>query len=122
MNLYQQNIIDHYKNPRNRGEIENADFVVYEVNTLCGDGLKFFIKLDNKKEKVEDVKFEGEGCAISQASASMLTEELKGMSLEEVKKNINKDFILEMLGVEINPARLKCALLSLECVKKIYQE
>ena len=121
MNLYQQNIIDHYKNPRNKGSIENADFIVYEVNTLCGDGVKFFISLDEKKEKIIDVKFEGEGCAISQASASMLSEELKGMTIEELN-NISKEFILELLGVEINPARLKCALLSLECLKKMRNE
>jgi nitrogen fixation NifU-like protein len=118
LNIYQQNIIDHYKNPRNKGEIVDADFVVYEVNTLCGDGLKFFIKLDTTKSKIENVKFEGEGCAISQSSASMLTEELIGMNLGDLK-NINKDFILEMLGIEVNPARLKCALLSLECIKKV---
>lgn len=120
MNLYQQQIIDHYKHPRNEGRIENADFVVYEVNTLCGDGLKFYIKLDEKKEIIEDVKFEGEGCAISQASASMLTEEIKGMNLDDAKKDIDKDFIIEMLGIEINPSRLKCALLSLECLRKIH--
>jgi nitrogen fixation protein NifU and related proteins len=118
-NIYQQNIIDHYKHPRNQGKIEDADHIVYEVNTLCGDGLKFYIKLDETKQKVVDVKFEGDGCAISQASASMLSEELIGMSVEEMKTTVNKDYILEMLGVEINPARLKCALLSLECIKKI---
>jgi nitrogen fixation protein NifU and related proteins len=119
VNLYQQNIIDHYKNPRNKGSIENADFVVYEVNTLCGDGLKFFIKLDKTKQSISDVKFEGEGCAISQASASMLSEEIKGMSVEELKNDVNKEFVLDLLGVEVNPARLKCALLGLECLKKI---
>lgn len=119
MNIYQQNIVDHYKNPRNKGSIDNADFVVYEVNTLCGDGLKFFITLDSSKVTVVDVKFEGEGCAISQATASMLTEEIKGMTLEELKKNVTKDMILEMLGIDLNPARLKCALLSLECLRKI---
>ena len=119
LDIYRQNIIDHYKHPRNSGVIDNADFIVYEVNTLCGDGLKFFIKLDEKKESIVEVKFEGEGCAISQASASMLTEELVGMKLEDVKTTITKEFILEMLGIEVNPARLKCALLSMECVKKI---
>ena len=119
MNIYQQNIIDHYKNPKNKGSIENADFIVYEVNTLCGDGLKFFLKLDDKKEKIVDIKFEGEGCAISQAAASMLTEEIVGMTVEDLHKNVNKEFILELLGIELNPSRLKCALLSLECLKKI---
>ncbi len=119
MNLYQQNIIDHYKHPRNKGKIQAADYVVYEVNTLCGDGLKFFIKLDDKRQKIIEVKFEGEGCAVSQASASMLSEELVGMTLQELKTDVNKEMILELLGVEINPARLKCALLSMECIKKI---
>ena len=118
MNLYQQNIIDHYKHPKNKGTLENVDFIVYEVNTLCGDGLKFFIKLNSSKDEIEDIKFDGEGCAISQAAASMLTEEIKGMSIEEFKK-IDKEYILELLGVDINPSRLKCALLSLECFKKV---
>jgi len=117
MDLYQQNIIDHYKHPRNKGSIDNADIVVYEVNTLCGDGLKFFLKLD-KKKNVEHISFEGEGCAISQAAASMLTEEIHGMSINQVKE-LNKEFILELLGIEVNPSRLKCALLCLECLKKI---
>ncbi len=119
MNIYQQNIIDHYKHPRHSGSIEGADFVVYEVNTLCGDGLKFYIKLDESKEKISSVTFEGEGCAISQASASMLTEELVGMTLSDLSNTITKEFILDMLGVEINPSRLRCALLPLECLKKI---
>ncbi len=119
MDIYRQNIIDHYKNPRNFGVIENADFTVFEVNTLCGDGLKFFIKLDADKSKIIDVKFEGEGCAISQASASMLSEELIGMDIKDIPNVITKDFILEMLGIEINPARLKCALLPMEALKKI---
>jgi nitrogen fixation protein NifU and related proteins len=119
MDLYQQNIIDHYKHPRNKGRINGADYVVYEVNTLCGDGLKFYIKLDDRRQKVVEVKFEGEGCAISQASASMLSEELTGMSVQDLKTKVDKDMIMELLGVEINPARLKCALLSFECIKKI---
>jgi nitrogen fixation NifU-like protein len=119
MNLYQQNIIDHYKHPRHKGSVVDADFVVYEVNTLCGDGLKFYLKLGDDKKTIEHVGFEGEGCAISQASASMLTEELIGMTLEEMHSTVTKEFILELLGVEINPSRLKCALLSLECIKKV---
>lgn len=119
MDIYKQNIIDHYKHPKNKGVIENPDYIVHEVNTLCGDALKFYIKLDENKEKIVDIKFEGEGCAISQSSASMVTEEIKGLSIKELKDILNKEFILELLGVEINPARLKCALLSLECLKKI---
>lgn len=119
MNIYQQQIIDNYKNPKNKGIIENADFVVYEVNTLCGDGLKFFLKLTANKEEIAEIKFEGEGCAISQATASMLSEELKGMKFADLKKEITKEFILDLLGIELNPSRLKCALLSLECLKKL---
>lgn len=119
MNIYQQNIIDHYKSPKNYGALEDADYVVYEVNSFCGDGLKFFIKLDEGKEKIVDIKFQGEGCSISQATASMLTEEMKGLTLEEMKKAVTKEFILELLGVELSPSRLKCALLSLEALKKI---
>lgn len=118
MDIYKENIIDHYKKPRNKGVIENADYIVYEVNTLCGDALKFYFKLNKDTNKVIEVKFEGEGCAISQATASMLTEETLGMSLEEIKK-IDQRFILDLLGIEVNPARMKCAMLSVECFKKL---
>jgi nitrogen fixation protein NifU and related proteins len=119
VNIYQQNIIDHYKNPRNKGSIDNADYVVYEVNTLCGDGLKFFIKLDENKEKIIDIKFEGEGCAISQATASMVTEEVLGMTLNEMRSTLTSEYVQELIGIELNPSRLRCALLSMECLKKI---
>lgn len=117
MDIYKQNIIDHYKNPRNKGKIDNADIIVYEVNTFCGDALKFYFKFDDKG-RVSEVKFEGEGCAISQSTASMLTEELKGMSINEIK-NIDQNFIIDLLGIEISPARMKCAMLSVECFKKL---
>lgn len=117
MDIYKQNIIDHFKNPRNKGKLDDADVIVYEVNALCGDALKFYFKFD-KNGRVSDIKFEGEGCALSQSTASMLTEELKGMSIEEIKK-IDKKFITDLLGIEINPARIKCAMLSVECFKKL---
>lgn len=119
MDIYKQNIIDHYKHPRNKGSLENADYVVYEVNTLCGDALKFFVRLSEDKKTIEDIKFEGEGCAISQSTASMLTEELKGEKIENLSRLISQELILEMLGVEVNPARMKCAMLASECLKKI---
>lgn len=118
MDLYQQNIIDHYKNPRNTGKITEADWVLHEVNTLCGDALKFYVKLDQSKTKIESIKFEGEGCAISQASASMLTEELIGLTINELKTKLNQDFIKELLGIEISPSRMKCATLCIECLRK----
>jgi nitrogen fixation protein NifU and related proteins len=119
LDIYKQNIIDHYKRPRNKGQIDNADYVVYEVNTLCGDALKFFVKLSEDKKTITDVKFKGEGCAISQSTASMLTEELKGCRVEELKDLISQESILEMLGVEVNPARMKCAMLASESLKKL---
>lgn len=120
MDVYRQNIIDHYKKPRNSGSIDNADFIVHEVNTLCGDGVKFFIKFDESKKVIEDIKFQAEGCAISIASSSMLSEELKGKTLDEAKEMLNIEFIKELLGIEMNPARLKCALLCTEALKKVF--
>ena len=113
--MYQENILDHYKNPRNFGKIENASVHHHEKNPLCGDELDMFLVID-KNKKVADVKFNGHGCAISQASASMLTEHVKGKSIDELKK-MTKEDILEMLGIPLSPVRLKCALLSLDTLK-----
>lgn len=107
-------LLDHYQDPRNYGHLENPDIVHEEGNPSCGDQLCFELKLADGR--IEDVRFTGKGCAISQASASMLTERIKGRSLEEVKA-IDKDEVLEMLGIEISPMRLKCALLPLKIVK-----
>jgi nitrogen fixation NifU-like protein len=82
--------------------------------------LKFFIKLDKSKKIIEDIKFIGEGCAISISAASMLSEELIGKSLNEAKEMLTLEFIQELLGIEINPSRLKCALLCTEALKKIF--
>jgi nitrogen fixation NifU-like protein len=116
MDLYSQNIIFHGTKSPNKGVIENADYIGYEVNTTCGDSLKFYLKVDENKI-IQDAKFEGEGCSISQASASMLIEELKGMSMDEAKL-LDDKFIHELLGVPINPAREKCALLALWTLRK----
>lgn len=113
--MYQEAILDHYRNPRNFGELEDADIQAREDNPLCGDEIALYIKL-NKDKVVEDVRFKGKGCAISQASASMLTVMLKGKSLQEVEK-IDKDTILKTLGIPISPVRLKCALLSLDVLR-----
>jgi len=112
--MYREYILDHYKNPRNFGRLERADISHEENNPLCGDviGMDFQVKDD----VIEDVRFHGRGCASSQASASLLTERLKGMSLDEARK-IDKADVLEELGIEISPARLKCALLSLKVLK-----
>ncbi len=112
--MYQENILDHYKNPRNSGRIDKASVHHHEYNPLCGDEIEMFLIIKDKK--IADVKFHGRGCAISQASASMLTEEIKGKSIEELKK-MTKENILELLGISLSPVRLKCALLSLDTLK-----
>jgi len=113
--IYQENILDHYKSPRNHGKIENPSVHHHEYNPLCGDEIEMFLIID-KNKKVVDIKFQGHGCAISQASASMLTEEAKGKGVDDIKK-LTKENILEMLGIPISPVRLKCALLSLDTLK-----
>lgn len=112
--FYREHILDHYKNPRNFGHLDHADIAHEEVNPLCGDviGMEFAVK----QGVIEDVRFHGRGCAISQASASLLTERLKGMTLEDARK-LGKDDVVEQLGIEISAARLKCALLSLKVLK-----
>lgn len=113
--MYQENILDHYKNPRNFGEMKEPDIAARDNNPLCGDELALYLKLGSD-ERVEDVKFQGRGCAISQASASMLTLMLKGKTLEEARA-IDQDRILKALGIPISPVRIKCALLSLHVLK-----
>jgi nitrogen fixation NifU-like protein len=114
-NIYREIILDYYRNPRNFGYIENPDITSRDSNPLCGDELEIFINM--KDNKVNDVKFAGKGCAISQASASILTEMIMGKDLDYLKK-VSKEDILESLGlVDLGPARLKCALLSLKVLK-----
>ena len=108
--IYKEEIIDHYKHPRNFGQMENPDLHVEANNPLCGDKLAMDLRIVDGV--VEDVRFSGRGCAISQASASMLTEEMIGKRLDELAKTTRED-ILENLGVEITYARMKCATLSL---------
>jgi nitrogen fixation NifU-like protein len=112
--LYRENILDHYKHPRNRGTIEHPDITYEDANPLCGDVIRMDFKLQNGS--IDQVRFSGHGCSISQASASMLCERVQGMSLEEAKK-ISRDDVLEMLGIELGPVRLKCALLALKTLK-----
>jgi nitrogen fixation NifU-like protein len=113
--IYREIILDYYRNPRNFGKIESPDISLRESNPLCGDEIEIHVKFDG--DKVKDIKFNGKGCAISQASASMLTEMVMGKSLEEMKK-VGKEDILESLGLpNLGPARIKCALLSLKTLK-----
>jgi nitrogen fixation NifU-like protein len=115
-NLYRDFILEHYRNPHNKGVLDPHDLHFADSNPTCGDELSMTIVLDPAREKIADVAFEGRGCAISQASASILTDELRGMSLAEVEA-MDPKTLLEGLGVPIGAARLKCALLSYKVVQ-----
>lgn len=113
--FYRDYLLDHYRNPRNFGHLDRADVQAEDLNPLCGDQIRMELKLDGDGT-VEDVRFSGRGCAISQASASMLTETVKGMKLADVAK-LSKDVVLENVGIGISPARIKCAMLGLRVLK-----
>lgn len=108
--IYRQYILEHYRDPRNHGRLDHPDIHAADTNPLCGDRIE--LDLQTADGRVTDVRFSGRGCAISQAAASMLTERIEGASLDELRALKPAD-ILEMLGVEIGPARQRCALLSL---------
>jgi nitrogen fixation NifU-like protein len=109
--MYRQQILDHYRNPRNYGELEDPTFSHVGENPMCGDEITVDVDLADDGETIERVAFRGDGCAISQASASMLTERLHGMTLEELDE-LDRDDATEMLGVDISPMRVKCAVLA----------
>lgn len=113
--MYREQIIDLYENPLNYGEIEQASFTYEEDNPLCGDVIRIDVVLGDDN-RVADVKWSGDGCAISQAAASLLTDEVKGKTLEEVR-NFDKDELLDLLGIQLSMMRVKCALLSLKVLK-----
>lgn len=113
--FYKENILDHYRHPRHAGTLEQPTHSHTENNPLCGDVIRIDLHVD-ENEVIDQVAFEGKGCAISQASASMLMEMLEGKTLTEAKE-IGKEDILEALGIEIGPVRMKCALLSLKVLK-----
>jgi nitrogen fixation NifU-like protein len=112
--FYRDYILDHYRNPRNFGTLEGADIEAEDLNPLCGDQIRMQVKLEDGV--VSDVRFNGKGCAISQASASMLTERIKGMKLTDVA-TLSKDAVLENVGIGISPTRMKCAMLGLRVLK-----
>lgn len=113
-NIYMQNILDHYHDPENYGTMDDATHKYIGHNPFCGDKITVYLKIE--EDVVVDVKFEGEGCAISQAAMSILSEELIGKTVEEAKAITSED-IVEMLGIDLSPTRLKCALLGLESVQ-----
>ena len=110
-NLYRDFILEHYRNPHNQGTLDPHDLHFADSNPTCGDEMSMTIRLDEAKERVAQVAFDGRGCAISQASASILTDELAGMTVQELR-DLDPRGVVENLGVPIGPARLKCALLS----------
>jgi nitrogen fixation NifU-like protein len=113
--LYRELIIDRYKNPLYRGSLEPNDISFEDDNPLCGDHIRIDLRIDDNG-KVSEVAFDGHGCAISQASADLLSESILGKSIDEVK-TLNKQDVLDLLGIELGPVRLKCALLSLKVLK-----
>ncbi len=113
--LYREIIIDHYKNPQYRGHLDPSDIQFEDDNPLCGDHIEVTLRVD-EAGKVADGRFDGKGCAISQASADLLIESIIGKPVEEVKK-LSKQDILALLGIELGPVRLKCALLPLKVLK-----
>lgn len=113
--LYREQIIDLYENPLNFGELDPNDFTYEEDNPLCGDVIRIDVRVDEDNH-IAEVRWRGEGCAISQASASLLTEEIKGMTLDEVRE-FPKERLLDLIGVPLSMARVKCALLSLKVLK-----
>jgi nitrogen fixation NifU-like protein len=113
--LYRDQILDHYKRPHNFGRLDDFDLEFEDSNPFCGDEQHVFVKLDDD-DRVAEISFEGQGCAISTAATSLLTDELTGKTRDELL-TLPKEFVLELLGIEISATRLKCALLGLKVVK-----
>jgi nitrogen fixation NifU-like protein len=112
--LYRDYILEHYKNPRNFGELEPRDLEFHDHNPLCGDELGVHIRVADGK--IADLRFHGQGCAISQAAASIASEELVGMPVDEAAE-LPADWMLDLLGIDISPTRRKCALLNLKVLR-----
>lgn len=121
--LYREYLLDHYKNPKNFGEIKNPDIHKHDNNPLCGDDVEIFAKIDGKKgdkkkdESISEIKFKGHGCVICMASASILMDGLEGKKLKDIQKMETSD-MLKLLGIELTPTRIKCMMLPLVAVKK----
>lgn len=113
--LYREIIIERYKNPAHRGYLDPHDYAFADSNPLCGDHIEITVRVD-EQNRIREAAFQGHGCAISQASADLLLESIIGKPLEEVK-HLDKDYVLDLLGLELGPVRLKCALLSLKVLK-----
>ena len=114
--LYREVILDHYKNPRGHGELDDADIAADGQNPLCGDEVSIYVSFGADGDTLDEVKFVGRGCAISQAATSMLTEMVRGRSATEIAE-LPRDELLEEIGIPLTPIRLKCALLGLSTLK-----
>ena len=112
--IYREIILEHYKNPSNRGTLDPFDFSYQDVNPLCGDEIRIDVRVEDNH--ISEIRFSGRGCAVSQASTSILTEMVDGRSLEEVKA-IGRDELLDEIGIPVSPARMKCAMLGLKVLK-----
>ncbi len=121
--IYKEHILDHAQNPRNFGDLENADVTVREANASCGDLIQLALKISDDRSQITDIKFKGIGCAISTAAASLLTERIKNeeLRIENAEKLTEKDMV-EMMGIEISPTRMKCATLPLRALHKALAE
>lgn len=116
--IYREELMEHYKNPQNRGFLEDASDETIQKNPLCGDVITMQLKVN--EGKIEDIKFDGDACAVAVASSSILTDTLKGKTLQEAKK-FNKDQLLDLLGVELTTSRIKCATLPLEALQNLLE-
>ncbi|HLD88642.1 MAG TPA: SUF system NifU family Fe-S cluster assembly protein [Candidatus Nanoarchaeia archaeon] len=120
--IYREQIMEHYRNPQNYGHLDSFSFAQKESNPFCGDEIELEVKLEG--DRISDIKFSGSGCSISRASASMLTEFVKGKSLNDVKA-LKRDDILDLMEMPLGPVRIKCAVISLIALKngiRIYEE
>lgn len=118
-NLYLEHILDHYKNPRNYGKIEDFTVKHTDTNIPCGDELTYYLKIEDGK--IKEVKFQGQGCVLSMASASILSDKVKNMDLKEIE-GLGEEFIYDIMGIRPGPARRKCVLLSLKVLKKAMEK
>ncbi|HLC97828.1 MAG TPA: iron-sulfur cluster assembly scaffold protein [Candidatus Nanoarchaeia archaeon] len=122
--LYREHILDHFKNPRNFGELRDCTLRHKELNPLCGDEMEIMLKINGQQaqeKKLADISFQGQGCAISMAAASLLSEHVKGKSVEEIK-NVQPEEMLGLLGIQVGVVRMKCALLALKTLQKVLEE
>lgn len=115
--LYQQELLHHFKNPHNYGELDDADQIVKETNASCGDACTYYLKFGTDRQTIKEIKFTSTGCAISKAVSSMLTDYVKGKTVQELK-TLNQDFMESLLGAKVGPGRLKCLMLAAIAMKQ----